>query len=174
MTTYDVDTFEEAFLDDAQRSDDAAPRPGARRRAVLTAVVAALLVGGGAVGALAMRPAPERATVTAEQLVPALAAPATGQDVVSATDLEGMDVRAGTTRFLATTSTGAHYAAVGTSGQLCVVTVPRGDLPSRLCVAAEPGAWLPVDDTLRLVTTGGPQPDPADGWVASGDLVWTR
>ena len=22
--------------------------------------------------------------------------------------------------------------------------------------------------------TGGPQPDPADGWVASGDLVWTR
>ncbi|WP_019135936.1 hypothetical protein [Cellulomonas massiliensis] len=177
MTTYDVDTFEAAFLDDAEREDDAGQERsghGRGRRALLAAVVAALLVGAGVVGALALRSGPATDAVTAEELVPALAAAATAQDAVSGTDLQDLDVRPGSTRLIATTRTGAHYAAVGTQGQLCVVTVPRGDLPSRLCVPAAPGAWIPVDDTLRLVTAGGPQPDAEDGWVAAGDLVWTR
>lgn len=174
MTTYDVDAFEAAFLDDAERTGTGTDPRAGRRRAALAAVVAVLLVGAGAAGALALRAGPATDAVTAEQLVPALARPATAQDVVAGTDLQDLDVRPGTTRLLATTSTGAHYAAVGTGGQLCVVTVPRGDLPSRLCVPAAPGAWVPVDDTLRLVTAGGPQPDAAQGWVPAGDLVWTR
>ena len=171
MTTFDdTDLFTDAFHD--FRGVDAARR----RSGVLTAVVlaaAAVLV---VVGFVWARGGPVAAgsAVEASSLLPVFAAEQTSTDRLSSDDLSGLGVDPHTTRFLAETSTGRHYAAVGVSGKLCVVSVQSGELPLVSCAAATPTARIAVDDTMFVVAASGPAPAAADGWREAGPDVFVN
>ena len=172
MTTIDdVDLFGDAFA--GFRSVGVARH---RHRGWLSAL--ALLVAAGMVAVAfvwargdSAAAAPDR--VEAHTLLAVLAGEQGDADVVASSDLEGLGVRSASTRFLVETPTGAHYAAVGTTGDLCLLTVPSGALPSVACVAsvvdanvAAQGVWVSAD--------GGPAPAADEGWREAGPNLWVR
>ena len=171
MTTFDdTDLFSEAFHDFRSVGSSR------RRPALVTPVVmvaAALLVAAGFVWA---RGGPLLAddAVDASTLLPQFAAEQTARDRLSSADLGELRVDASTTRFLTETSTGAHYAAVGASGNLCVVTLQSGELPAMTCAPPTSTARVAVDDTLLVVASSGPVPAAASGWREAGPDVFVN
>ncbi|MEZ0446707.1 hypothetical protein [Cellulomonas sp. ICMP 17802] len=171
MTTFDdTDLFTDAFHD-FRGVGAARRRSGALTGLVL--VAAAVLV---AVGFVWARGGPMVAdpAIGASSLLPAFAAEQTSVDRVPADDLAGLGVDPHTTRFLTETSTGRHYAAVGVSGKLCVVTIQSGELPQVSCTAPSSTARIAVDDTLFVVASSGPAPAAADGWREAGPDVFVN
>ena len=137
MTTFeDSDLFTEVFHD-FRNPRHRAPTPGARRPGPRWSSPQAWWLSGSC-GHAVVPSSPTR-PVDASTLLPQFAVGQKAGDRLSADDLSGLGVRPRTTRFLTETSTGAHYAAVGTSGHLCVVTVqsrrpcprPPARLPGR-------------------------------------------
>jgi hypothetical protein len=171
MTTFeDTDLFAETFHDFRSIGS-------ARRRPALVAPVVMLAAAGLVVaGLLWARGGPllSDTTVDATTLLPQFSAMQTSDDRLSAADLTDVPVDARTTRFLAETSTGRHYAAVGTSGGLCVVTVQPGELPGLACAAPTPTARVAVDDTMLVVASSGLAPATAGGWREAGPDVYVN
>ena len=171
MTTFeDTDLFSEAFHDFRSVGSSR------RRPALVTPVVivaAVLLVAAGFVWARS-GPLPADPAVDASTLLTQFAAEQTSRDRLSSDDLSGLRVDASTTRYLTETSTGRHYAAVGTSGKLCVVTVRSGELPAISCAAPTSTAHVAVDDTLLVVASTGPVPAAANGWREAGPDVFVN
>ena len=171
MTTFDdTDLFSEAFHDFRSVGSSR------RRPTLVTPVVmvaAALLVAGGFLWARG-GPMVSEDAVDASTLLPQFAAEQTSQDRLSSADLRDLQVDASTTRFLTETSTGRHYAAVGASGTLCVVTVRSGELPAISCAAPTSTAHVAVDDTLLVVASTGPVPAAANGWREAGPDVFVN
>ncbi|GEK22495.1 hypothetical protein [Cellulomonas xylanilytica] len=171
MTTFDdTDLFSETFHD--FRSVGTARR----RPALVTPVVlvaAALLVAAGFVfarGGSLLADTP----VDASMLLPQFAAQQTSQDRLTSDELGDLRVDRQTTRFLTETSTGRHYAAVGSAGSLCVVTVQPGELSALTCAPPTPTARVAVDDTLLVVASSGPAPAAASGWREAGPDVFVN
>ena len=99
-------------------------------------------------------------------------------DVLSDDDVARLVVRPGSTRLLVTTDQGAHYAARSASGELCLLRVPAGDLPSEVCVPDRVGADATIGTQgagqVRLVADGAMPPPALDGWRVAGPNVWVR
>ena len=132
-------------------------------------VVAAVLVG----HALAPGPAQPPATLAA------FSVPQHPADVLDPDDAARLVVQPGTTRLLVRTHDGNHYAALSASGELCLLRVPDGDVPSEVCVHNRVGADVTIGGDgdggqVRLVADGAPAPAPAEGWRPAGPNVWTR
>lgn len=173
MTTYhEGDLFTETFEGFGQ------PAEASRRRAwptVAAFVAAAVLVVGGLVW-LKESPQPAAAQpVSATTLLAAFDEPQTGVDSIPAADLDGLrdSIRPESTRLLLTADGAQQFAAVGAHGQLCVVTVPSGDLPTVACVKALERATIEVGDDL-VVATNGTDPKLGDGWTNVAPNVWTK
>lgn len=171
MTTFDdTDLFSEAFHDFRSVGN-------ARRRPVLVTPIvmlaAAILV---AVGFVWARSGPLLAdsAVDASTLLPQFAAEQTSRDRLSADELDDLHVDRRSTRFLTETSTGRHYAAVGSAGSLCVVTVQPGELSALTCAPPTPTARVAVDETLLVVASSGPVPAAANGWREAGPDVFVN
>ena len=96
------------------------------------------------------------------------------QDRLTSDELGDLRVDARTTRFLTETSTGMHYAAVGTSGKFCVITVQPGELSAISCAPPTSTARVAVDDTLLVVALSGPVPAAASGWREAGPDVFVN
>ena len=171
MTTFDdTDLFSETFHDFRSVGSSR------RRPALVTPVVmvaAALLVAAGFVWARGGPLLADR-SVDASTLLPQFAAEQTAQDRLSSDDLSGLRVDRSTTRFLTETSTGRHFAAVGASGRLCVVTVQPGELSALTCAPPTPTARVAVDETLLVVASSGPVPAAASGWREAGPDVFVN
>ena len=171
MTTFDdTDLFSEAFHDFRSGASSR------RRPALVTPVVmvaAALLV---VAGFLWARGGPLLAdhSVDASTLLPQFAAEQTSQDRLSSDDLGALRVDRSTTRFLTETSTGRHFAAVGSAGALCVVTVQPGELSALSCAPPTATARVAVDETLLVVASSGPVPAAASGWREAGPDVFVN
>jgi hypothetical protein len=169
MTTFeDSDLFTEVFHDFRSVGS-------ARRRSALVGPTAMVLAAGlVVVGFLWARGGPllTDSTVDATTLLPQFAAAQQATDRLSSDDLDAVAVDPRSTRFLTETSTGSHYAAVGTAGQLCVVTVRPGELPAASCTTATETARLAVDDTLLVVASSAPAPATASGWRETGPDVF--
>lgn len=171
MTTFDdSDLFTEVFHDFRQVGS-------ARRRPAIVAplvmVAAAVLVLAGFVWARG-GPLIADTAVDASTLLPQFAAEQTSEDRLSSGDLGEVPVDARTTRFLTETSTGRHYAAVGSSGRLCVVTIRSGELPGLACAAPTSTARVAVDETMLVVASSGPVPAAANGWREAGPDVFVN
>lgn len=145
-----------------------------RRTAVLLTTAAVVVVAAGVLVGHALLPGP--AAPKAD--VAALAAPQQSADVLDPDDVAQLDVQPDSTRLLLRTPAGAHYVARSASGQLCLVRVPGGDLPSEVCVPDRVGADVTIGDgaggQVRLVADGAPAPSTADGWHSAGPNVWVR
>jgi hypothetical protein len=171
MTTFDdTDLFTDAFHD--FRGVDAVRRRSGWLTALVLVAAAALV----AVGFVWARGGPfvGGSTVEAASLLPEFAAEQTSADRLSSDDIAGLGVDPHTTRYLTETSTGRHYAAVGVTGNLCVVTTQSGELPVVSCARPTPTARVAVDDTLVVVTASGTAPAAADGWREAGPDVFVN
>ena len=174
MATERLDLTPEVFF------GAASPAPPARRRrgtgwlfasAGLVVVVAAVLVA----HALAPGPAQPPATLTA------FSVPQRTTDVLDPDDASRLVVQPGTTRLLVRTPDGNHYAALSVSGDLCLLRVPDGDVPSEVCAHNRVGADITIGGNgdggggqVRLVADGAPAPSAAEGWRPAGPNVWLR
>ena len=144
-----------------------------RRTAVLLTTASVVAAAGVLVGhALIPGPAGPAANVAA------LSAPQQATDVLPDDAVAQLVVQPGSTRLLLRTPAGAHYVARSASGDLCLVRVPEGDLPSEVCVPDRVGADTTIGDDdggqVRLVADGAPRPSTADGWRPAGPNVWVR
>jgi|GEM_PF-1006056 len=172
MTTIDdVDLFGETFS--GFRDVGTSRRhPGWLTAIVLVAAVA--LVGAGLWWLRAVQAAPTTAEpVDATTLLDVFAAPQRPADVLPAGDLDGLGLDASTVRYLVDTPAGSQYAAVNTSGDLCVVTVVAGELPGLGCAHAVQGMTFTGAD-LKLVTDGGPAPAASEGWREAGPQLFVK
>ncbi len=110
--------------------------------------------------------------------VAALTASQHPTDVLADDDVARLVVRPESTRLLVTTDQGAHYVARSASGELCLVRVPAGDLPSEVCVPDRVGADATIGEQgegqVRLVADGATAPAADDGWHPAGPNVWVR
>ncbi len=135
--------------------------------AVALAVAAALVVP----DLLAAHPV-DRASVAA------LAAPQQAADQLYAEDVARLAVEATSTRLLVVTADGAHYVARTPSGELCLIRVAGGELPTEVCVPDRVGADATIGAVgtgqVRLVADGAPPPTGTDGWEPAGPNVWVR
>jgi hypothetical protein len=152
-----------------------AARPAPRRRhsvPVLTVAAVLVVAGGIAVGSLTHGGHPAHATLAAAQ---------TPQRAVDRLDPEAaarLVVDPASTRLLVATTQGDHFAARTPSGELCLIRVPGGDLPTEVCVPDRVGADATIGQEgagqVRLVADGAQQPAVADGWRPAGPNVWVR
>lgn len=177
MTTFEDLGIAEAFGDLGEEGDDA--RSPSRTVGAVAIGVALALVAGGLGWWWTQRDAAPAAaaSVSVETLVPALTAEQAADDRIAAADLESIPVDAATTRLLAVTEAGKHYAAVGRDGRLCVVTVPEGELATRVCGAPSASLELVVQDTDGvdvLVLTDEAAPSADDGWLEAAPNVFVR
>ena len=173
MATDHLDVAPETFFETLSAS--APPRRHPRTwwlfaSAGLVVVGAAVLVG----HALIPGPALPAATLTA------FSTPQQTSDVLDDDDVARLVVQPATTRLLVRTAAGDHYAALSASGELCLLRVPEGDVPSETCVPDHVGADVTIGTQgagggqVRLVAAGAPQPSAAEGWRPGGPNVWTR
>ncbi|WP_029290852.1 hypothetical protein [Cellulomonas sp. HZM] len=170
-------TFEDLDLAEAFEDFSPSEETGRRHRGWITAVamlLAAVLVGCGLVWLFADRSSTPVATVTAEQLEPLLAQPQNVRDQPPAAALDGTSLVSTSTRFLTMSSLGTLYAATTANGRLCLLAVPKGDLPATSCTRPRAGAVVllqpDVDGpAVQLVPQGGKVPT-GEGWkqLASG------
>jgi hypothetical protein len=183
MATEQLNEAPDKFLDtlewSAPPAGDATPiAPTPRRRhhtGWLFASAGVVIVAAGAlvVSALAPRPAPPPATVAAFQTVQK------ASDMLDDDDVANLVVRPESTRLLVSTPDGDHYAALSASGDLCLLRVPKGDVPSEVCVPDRVGADVTIGGDgnggqVRLVADGAPQPSAAEGWRSAGPNVWVK
>ena len=144
-----------------------------RRTTALLTTAGLVVVGAGVLVGHALLPGPPAPQAD----VPTLAAPQQAADVLDPDDLAQLDVQPDSTRLLLRTSAGTHYVARSASGQLCLVRVPDGDVPSEVCVPNRVGADVTIGDSggqVRLVAAGAPAPSAADGWRPAGPNVWVK
>ncbi|MDC7120312.1 hypothetical protein OMK64_02040 [Cellulomonas fimi] len=172
MTTIDdVDLFGEAF--GGFRSVGVARRRHPAVLTVLALLAAAGVVGAGFVWARDNARGPLLEHVDARTLLPVFATVQGADDVVDPAQVGGLLVDRASTRFLVETDTGRHFAAVGTTGELCLLTLPSGDLATLGCVPSVAGAQLTSGD-VWLAAEGGPAPAADDGWREAGPNLWVR
>ncbi|QHT57978.1 hypothetical protein GXP71_19095 [Cellulomonas sp. H30R-01] len=172
MTTIDdVDLFGEAF--GGFRSVGVARRRHPAVLTVLALLAAAGVVGAGFVWARDNARGPVVEHVDARTLLPVLATAQGADDVVDRAEIGSLAVEPASTRFLAETDSGRHFAAISASGDLCVLTVPSGDLATLGCVRSVVGAQLASGD-VWLAAEGGPAPAADDGWHEAGPNLWVR
>lgn len=145
-----------------------------RRTVALVTSVAVVVVAAGVLVGHALLPG----AAAPQAVVAALTAPQQAADVLDPDDLAQVDAQPDSTRLLLRTSAGAHYVARSASGQLCLVRVPDGDVPSEVCVPNRVGADVTIGDDatgqVRLVADGAPAPSTADGWRTAGPNVWVK
>lgn len=172
MTTIDdVDLFGEAF--GGFRSVGVARRRHSAVLTVLALLAAAGVVGAGFVWARDNARGPVVEHVDARTLLPVFATAQGADDVVDPAEIGRLLVDRSSTRFLAETESGRQYAAVSTTGELCVLTLPPGDLAELGCVQSVTGAQLASGD-VWLAAEGGPAPAADDGWREAGPNLWVR
>jgi len=153
---------------------DDEPAGRALHPGVAVGVAAAVLVAGGwlAVALLTTHDDVPVGTVAV------LANPQTAADQLETEDVARLVVDPASTRLLVRTDQGAHYVARSLSGELCLVRVPDGEVPTASCVPDRVGADTTLGDPgagqVRLVADGGPVPAADQGWVAAGPNVWVR
>ncbi|GIG23023.1 hypothetical protein Cch01nite_37470 [Cellulomonas chitinilytica] len=172
MTTIDdVDLFGETF---SGFRDVSTSRRHPAWLTALVLLVGVALVGAGLVWLRGVQAGPSTAEpVDAVTLLDVFAAPQRPADVLPDADLQGLGLDTSTTRYLVDTPTGAQYAAVNTSGDLCVVTVVAGELPGLGCAHAVRGMTFTGTD-LKLVTDGGPAPAASEGWREAGPQLFVK
>ena len=158
------DTFADAF--GAFATSSATP---SRRRPGLVAAVVVVALALLTFGVLTVRsqwaPAADP-RVEPASVLPALGVAQTADDVLLAEDTDRLLLDPASTRYLASTGEGDLFAAVRRSGDVCLVTVPAGDLPWTSCTAPVAGLDHTVVDesggpTLRLVASSEAL---TDGW----------
>jgi hypothetical protein len=149
-------------------------RPPHHHQVLAFGVAAAVVVGAGtwlAVHAATTSPPPAASVAALERAQ----AP---EDELVAEDVDRLGVDPASTRLLVTTDEGQHFVARSPSGELCLLRVPAGDVPTESCVPDRVGADTTIGDVdtgqVRLVADGGAEPAAADGWVPDGPNVWTR
>ncbi|MBT0993239.1 hypothetical protein KIN34_02905 [Cellulomonas sp. DKR-3] len=174
MTTFEELDLDEAFGDFGDAGQE--PRRRSRVLAVAALVVAAALVVVGVLWARSARDAPDVAAPT--DLVPALAAAQGTDDQVPAEDLEDLTVSAPSTRLLASTAYGTHYAALGRDGDVCLVTVSAGELPRETCAAPSERLALTYtdadDETVVMLAPSDAAPAAAEGWAEKVPNLYVR
>lgn len=110
--------------------------------------------------------------------VAVLAAAQRPADRLQAEDVARLAVDPTSTRLLVVTDDGSHYVARTPSGELCLIRVPAGEVPTEVCVPDRVGADATIGEVgpgqVRLVADGAPRPSPFDGWVTAGPNVWIR
>ncbi|WP_426594217.1 hypothetical protein ACPPVS_01590 [Cellulomonas sp. McL0617] len=177
MTTYD--TTYDTTTDDADLFSDAftgfsgvAPSP--RHSRLVTGLAlsgAALVVVGALVGVRLAQQTPTASPVQPGILVPALAETQRAGDVIAADDRADLLISPDSTRLLLTDDTGSYYAATAPGNQLCLVSVPLGDLPQTSCTStAGDLGTLRLDDVM-LVPAGVTAPA---GWHESSANVFVK
>lgn len=172
MTTIDdVDLFGEAF--GGFRSVGVARRRHPAVLTVLALLAAAGVVGAGFVWARDNARGPVVEQADARTLLPVFATAQGVDDVVDRAEIGSLAVEPASTRFLLETAAGRQFAAISTTGDLCVLTVPSGDLATLGCVRSVEGAQL-VSGGVWLAAEGGPAPAADDGWREAGPNLWVR
>lgn len=168
MTTYDdADLFSDAF------TGFGAAAPSRQRSRLLTVLAlagAALLVVAALVwvrldGDVAA-PAADPAT-----LVPALAETQRSADEIAPSDLADLLVFPETTRLLLSDDAASYYAAAAPGDQLCLVSVPLGDLVRTSCASTAGSPSDLVIDDVMLVPTGATAPA---GWHEAAANVFVK
>ncbi|GEL95280.1 hypothetical protein [Cellulomonas composti] len=172
MTTFEDLDLVEAFGD----FGEAEPAP--RRRSAVVAVVAfavalALIVVGIVWASNAGSDGAAQAAETTS-VVPQLAVAQSAADKLDDGDLAELAVLADSTRLLTTTALGTHYAAIGTDGDVCVVTVLPGTLPTQGCAAPTDRLRITVADAdgNPALVLAAPGTSPGDGWHEVAPGVW--
>lgn len=172
MATEYLDVAPETFLDGLAR-----PAPPQRhpRRGWLFAAAGLVVVAAAALVGHALAPGPARPPAS----LTAFSTPQQATDVLDDDDVARLVVQPASTRLLVRTAAGDHYAALSTSGELCLLRVPDGDVPSEACVPDHVGADVTIGvqgagGQVRLVAAGAPQPSAAEGWRSAGPNAWTR
>lgn len=172
MATERLDLTPEVFFG---AMSQAARAPRRHRTGWLFASVAAVVVAAAVLVGHALAPGPAQPPAT----LAAFSVPQQPIDVLNADDASRLVVQPGSTRLLVRTHDGNHYAALSASGELCLLRVPDGDVPSEVCVHNRVGADVTIGGDggggqVRLVADGAPAPAPAEGWRPAGPNVWTR
>ncbi|HEY0118162.1 MAG TPA: hypothetical protein VGC04_05220 [Cellulomonas sp.] len=148
--------------------------PRRRRTTVLLTTTGLVVVAAGVLVGHSLTPGPAGPAAS----VAAFSLPQGAPDVLADDDVAQLVVQPGSTRLLLRTASGAYYAARSASGELCLVRVPDGALPSEVCVPDRVGADATIGDDhggrVRLVADGAPQPSTVDGWQPAGPNVWVR
>ena len=153
---------------------DDEPAGRTRHPGVAVGVAAAVLVAGGWL-AVSLLTAHQDVTPGTVAVLTAAQTPA---DRLETEDVARLAVDPASTRLLVRTDQGAHYVARSLSGELCLVRVPDGDVPTASCVPDRVGADTTLGDQgagqVRLVADGGPVPAADQGWASAGPNVWVR
>jgi len=179
MTTFEDLDLGEAFGDFGDAATE--PRRLSRAWGAAAFALAAGLLAGGVAWVNAARDTPTQVPVEPAAVVPALGAAQSAADRIPAADLEALTVAAlpvdaASTRLLATSPWGTHYAALS-SGSVCLVTVVEGDLPGQSCAAASTHLALTTSDVdgrdvVRLAATDAAPTD--EGWTRLAPNLWVR
>ena len=172
MATERLDLTPEVFFGEMSQT---ARVPRRHRTGWLFASVAAVVVAAAVLVGHALAPGPAQPPAT----LTAFSVPQRAADVLDPNDASRLVVQPGSTRLLVRTQDGNHYAALSASGELCLLRVPDGDVPSEVCVHNRVGADVTIGGDgdggqVRLVADGAPAPAPAEGWQPAGPNVWTR
>jgi hypothetical protein len=168
-TTYDdADLFSDSFTDFREVA------PSNRHSRVLTVLAlvgAALVVVGALVWVRLGQDTPAAQAVDAATLVPSLGQSQGSSDMISDSDRSDLLLYPESTRLLLTDESGSYFVATAPGDQLCLVSVPVGDLAQTACHST---AGDPVDlriDDVMLVPAGASVPD---GWQQAGANVFVR
>lgn len=174
MATDQRDVAPEAFFEALTPS---APPRRHPRTGWLFASVGLVVVAAAGLVAHALVPGPAQPPA----ILTAFAAPQRTTDVLDNDDVSSLVIQPGTTRLLVRTDAGDHYAALSASGELCLLRIPDGDVPSEVCVPDRVGADVTIGTQgagaggqVRLVAAGAPQPSTIEGWRSAGANVWVR
>ncbi|AEE44676.1 hypothetical protein [Cellulomonas fimi] len=171
MTTIDdADLFGEAFGGFRTLGEGRRPRHGLLTALVLVAGLA--LVAVAFVWARDARAADAPAHVEPLTLLAAFGDAQTAVDSIPADAARALLVEPSSTRFLVETASGKHYAAVSRTGELCVVTLPSGDVPEAGCVASVADARIASGDVWLAADADRAPTD--EGWRSAGPNVWVR
>lgn len=174
MTTFEELDLDEAFGDFGDAGQE--PRRPSRVLAIGAIVAAAALLTGGILWA---RSAPDGAAAAdPAAVVPTLGATQGAADVVPAADLVDLTVTGPSTRLLATTAYGTHYAALDADGDVCLVTVSAGELPRESCAAASDRLALTYadddDETVVMLAASSAAPSAQEGWTEKVPNLYVR
>ena len=169
-TTFDeADLFSDAFT--GFRGVATTPRRHSRLLTALALVAAALLVVAALVGVRLVQHAPAPQGADPASLVPALGTTQRGTDVIDASDRADLLIYPDTTRLLLTDDTASYYAAGAPGDQLCLVSIPLGDLAQTSCEStASSPVVLRIGD-VALVPAGATAPA---GWHQTAANVFVR
>lgn len=167
-------TFDETGIFELAEQDADSPAPARPLRVATVLLLAAALVAAG-VGWLWLARGQEAAAVDT-MTVQRLARPAVPADALDPALVDETGIDPTSSRLVAQDATGSWFAALRWGGELCLISVPTGDVAGAVCAAASPTAvvGLTAEDgsRIRLGADGAPAPDTAEGWRSAGDNVW--